>query len=105
MLEGVLDSSGFKAGVDHAISAFLIVADAVSVPVRRFHQLLEGLGVAFTEQITGLLPAEHGTGRVTPRRTVIRLVTGEEVEEHARLAERPLPAAVATLEDIAEQLL
>src|SRR5690349_22214089 len=91
--------------MDHALGALLVVADAVSVPVSGLHQLLEGLGVAFAEQVAGLLPAEHGAGRIAPWRAVIGLVAGEEVEEQAGLAERPLLAAVAALEDVAEQLL
>ena len=36
---------------------------------------------------------------------MIGLVAGEEVEEQARLVERPFLAAVAAPEDVAEQLL
>src|SRR6185312_6003838 len=42
---------------------------------------------------------------VAPGRAVIALIAGEEVEEHARLAERPVLAAIAAGEDVAEQLL
>src|SRR4029079_4478770 len=78
---------------------------AVGIPVGGLHQLLEGLGVALAHEVAGLLPAEHGAGRIAPRRAVIGLVAGQEVEEQAGLAERPFLAAVAALEDVAEQLL
>ena len=84
-----------KPRMHHAVGALLVIADAVGVPVGVFHQLLEGLGVAFAEQVAGPLPAEDGARRVAPRRAVIGLVAGEEVEEQAGLAERPVLAAVA----------
>src|SRR3954468_16844146 len=91
--------------MDHAVGALLVVAGAVGVPIGVVHQLLEGLGVTFAEQVAGLLPAEHRARRVAPRRAVVLLVAGQEVEEHARLAERPALAAVAAAEDVAEQFL
>jgi hypothetical protein len=105
VLEGVLHRGRLETRMDHAVGALLVIADAVGVPIGALHQLLEGLGVAFAEQIAGLLPAEHGAGRIAPRRAVIGLVAGQEVEEQAGLAERPSLAAVAALEDVAEQLL
>jgi hypothetical protein len=51
------------------------------------------------------LPAEHRARRVAPRRAFVGLVAREEVEEQARLAERPVLAVVAALEDFAKQLL
>src|SRR5262249_15775901 len=88
----------------HAVRAFLVAAGAVGVPVGGFHQLREGLGVAFAEQIAGLLPAEDVAGRHAPRRAVILLIAGQEVEEKARVHE--LPAfALAEREDLAKQLL
>src|SRR6185436_15726090 len=105
MLERVLHGSGLEARMHHAIGALLIIADAVGIPVGGLHQLLEGLGIAFADQVAGLLPAEHGAGRIAPRRAVVGLVAGQEVEEQAGLAERPFLAAVAALEDVAEQLL
>src|SRR5690349_21723522 len=105
MLEGVLNCGRLEPRMDHAVGALFVVADAIGIPVGGFHQLLEGLGVAFADQIAGLLPAEHGAGWIAPRRAVVGLVAGQEVEEQAGLAERPLLAAVAALEDIAKQLL
>ena len=78
----------------HAIGALLVIAGAVLVPLRVLHQLLEGLGVAFAEQIAGPLPAEHGAGWVPPRRAVIGLIAGEEIEEQRGLEERPCAAAL-----------
>src|SRR6516165_12204623 len=88
----------------HAVRAFFIATGAVSVPVGRLHQLLEGLGVAFAEQVAGLLPAENVARRHAPRRAVEFLITGEKVEEHAGMSEIPL-LALAECEDRAEQLL
>ena len=55
-----------EAAMDHAVGALLVVADAVLVPLGVFHQLLEGLGIAFAQQVAGLLPAEHGARRDCP---------------------------------------
>jgi len=74
----------------------IVVADAVIVPLRVRHQLGEALLIAFAEQVAGLLPAEHGAGRVAPGRALVGLVAGKEVEEHGRLAERPFLAATPT---------
>ena len=95
----ILHGGRLVAAVHHAVGALLVVAGAVGVPVGFFHQLLEGLGVAFAEQVAGPLPAEHGARRVAPRRAVIGLVAGEEIEEQARLAERPGLAAAAAAEE------
>src|SRR5262245_57943877 len=105
MAHHVLHRRGLEAGMDHAIGALLIVADAVLVPLGVFHQLAEGPGVAFAEEIAGLLPAEHGACRVAPRRAAVGLVPGKEVQEHDGLAERPAPPALAASQDAAEQLL
>ena len=86
---------GLEAAMDHAVGALLVVADAILVPLGVVHQLAEGLGVALAQQVAGLLPAEHGARRVAPRRAVIGLVAGQEVQEHARLGERPFPSAIA----------
>ncbi len=91
--------------MDHAVGAFLIIADPVGVPVGLVHQFVEGLRIAFAEQIAGPLPAEDGARRVAPGGAVIGLVPGQEVEEQARLVERPLACAVAPAEHRAEQLL
>src|SRR5689334_12818620 len=91
--------------MDHAVGALFVVADAVPVPIGPFHQLAEGLGVALAQQVAGPLPAEHRAGGVAPRRAVVGLVTGEEVQEHDRLAERPFLTALTARKDAAEQLL
>ena len=78
----------------HAVCALLITAGAVGVPVRGLHQLAECLGVTLAEQIAGLLPSEDIPGRHAPRRAVISLITGEEIEEQGRVHETPaLPPA------------
>ena len=71
------------AAMRHAVRALFVAAGAVGIPVGGLHQLLEGLGVAFAEQIAGLLPAEDVARRHAPRRAVEFLIAGEEVEEHA----------------------
>src|SRR5204863_15423 len=80
---------------------------AVLVPVRALHEVLEARRVALVdEQIARPLPTEHVVGRIRPRRALIALVAGEEIDEQARLIEVPLAAALlADLEDLAEQLL
>src|SRR5690348_7447624 len=90
--------------MDHAVGALFVIAGAVGVPVGLRHQLLEALGIALAEQIARPLPAEDVARRIAPRRAVIGLVAGEEVEEQARLAERPF-GAVLGAEDAAEQFL
>src|SRR5947209_16272235 len=86
----------------HAVCAFFIAAGAVAVPIRGFHQFLEGLHVAFTEQVAGLLPAKDIARRHSPGRAVIGLVAGEEIEEEAGVDEGPA-LALAASEDIAKQ--
>src|SRR5579864_1167504 len=88
----------------HAIGAFLVIAGAVAVPIGRFHQLLEGLRIAFAKEVARALPAEICPRRVAPGRAVIILVAGEKIEEQPRLRERPF-RAVLRAEDAAEQLL
>src|SRR6185437_6809725 len=94
----------FIAAVHHALGAFLVIAGAVGIPVRFLHQLLEALRIALAEQVAGTLPAEIIARRIAPRRAAIALIAGEEIEEQARLIERPALAVLA-LEDFAEQLL
>src|SRR6266513_6540156 len=88
----------------HTVGAFLILAGAVSFPVCGFHQLLEGLGVAFAKQIAGLLPSEDVTRGHAPWRAFIALITGQEVQEQAGMHEIPL-LALAERKHVAEQLL
>src|SRR5581483_5265222 len=57
-----------EAAVYLAGDAFLIVDNAVVVPRRALDELLEGLHIAFADQIAGLLPAEDGARRHAPRR-------------------------------------
>src|SRR6516164_9272247 len=95
---------GLRNAAFAAVGSFFVLAGAVAVPVRRLHQFLEALGVAFAEQITGLLPAEDVARRHTPWRAFIALVAGEEVEEQPRMHEVPL-LALAEREHVAEQLL
>src|SRR6516225_2301602 len=92
------------AAMRHAVRALLVLAGAVGVPVRGFHQFVERLGVAFAQQVAGLLPAENVAGGHAPRRAVIGLVAGEEIEEQVRVDEIPL-FALAHAEDLAEELL
>src|SRR6185503_19404467 len=87
------------------VGAFLVIADTVGVPIGFFHQLLEGFGIAFAEEIAGSLPAEHGTRRITPRRATIGLIAREEIEEHGGLAEGPALAALAARENPPEEIL
>src|SRR5437764_178293 len=67
--------------VHHALGAFLVIAGAVGIPVRLFHQLLEALRIALTEEVAGTLPAEIVARRVAPRRAVIGLIAGQEIEK------------------------
>src|SRR4029077_6362198 len=92
------------AAMRHAVRALLVAAGAVQIPVGGLDQLLEGLRVAFAEQITGLLPAEDVARRHAPRRAVVLLVAGQEVEEEAGVHELPL-LALAERKDLAEELL
>src|SRR6185312_9808500 len=89
----------------HAVGAFLVIADSVGVPIGLLHQLLEGFGVAFAEQIAGLLPTEHGARGIAPRRATIGLIAGKKIEEHRRLAEGPALAALTAGENPPEQIL
>src|SRR5262249_2340149 len=87
-----------------AVCALFIFAGTVAVPIGGLHQLLEGPGVAFTEQIAGLLPAENIARGHAPGRALVVLVAREEVEEQALVQEIPA-IAVAELEHIGEETL
>src|SRR5687767_1135464 len=90
----------------HAVGALLVLARAVGIPVGRLHQFLETRCIALSHEVAGLLPAEDVAGGITPRRAVIALVAGQEVEVEARLIEDPLaPLLAAFAEDVAEQRL
>src|SRR5687768_14136747 len=105
MLDAVDDGGGFEAAMHHAVGAFLVIADAVGVPVGLFHQRFEGFGIPFAEEIAGPWPAEYGAGRIAPRRTMIGLIAGKEIEEHGGLAEGPALATLAARENPPEEIL
>src|ERR1043166_2545536 len=89
----------------HAIGAFFVFADAVFFPLGVFHQFLEGLGIAFAEQVAGLLPAKDAAQRHRPGRAFIGLVAGKEVHEEWRVGEFPGLATFAARKNIAEHFL
>src|SRR5258708_39674050 len=88
----------------HAVGTLLVLAGAVGLPVGRLHQLLEGLGIAFAEQIAGLLPAENVACRHAPGGALVVLITGKKIQEQAGMQEIPL-LALAARKHVAEQLL
>src|SRR5690606_915705 len=105
--ERVLDRRALVAAMRHAVVALRIAARAVLLPVRRLHQLLERRRVPFVdEEIAGLLPAEDVVRGIRPRRALIALIPGEEIEEQARLIEAPLArAGPSAVDELAEELL
>src|SRR5258708_36541843 len=105
MLHGVLDCSGFVAAVHHAIGALLVIARSVGIPIRLFHEFTKTSGIAFAKQITGPLPAENVARRIAPRRAAIGLIAGQEIEEQARLTERPRASTAPAPEYVATKLL
>src|SRR2546427_9983975 len=105
MAHGVLDGRGFVTAVHHAIGALLVIARSIRVPVGLFHQFAKALRIAFTEKIAGSLPAENVARRIAPRRAAVLLIAGQEIEEQARLAERPRARTAAAPENIAKELL
>src|SRR5262249_28679954 len=102
MGDRVLDGGCLISAVNHAIGAFRVVSGAVGIPVRLLHQLAEGLGIAFAEQVAGALPTEHRAGGIAPRRAMGLLVAGQEVEEQPGLAEGPGLAGATAPEDVPE---
>src|SRR5689334_18298436 len=105
MPDGVLHRGGFETAVHHAVGTLLVVTRAVAVPVGLFHELTKALRIAFAQQVTRPLPTEDRACGIAPRGALVSLVAGEEVEEEARLAERPRPPALPALEHVAEKLL
>src|SRR3954470_14633022 len=94
--------------MDHAVGALLIDTGAVGAPIGLGHQLLERGRIALVQKIARALPAEDVSGRRPPWGAAVRLIPGEEIEEHCRLAEAPLGAAFALLaapEHVAKQVL
>ncbi len=89
----------------HAVGALLVIAGAVTLPLGLFHQFLEGRDIAFAKEIAGTLPAEDVARRVAPRRALVGLIAGKEVEKQRGLIERPSLAAAAAFENLAEELL
>jgi hypothetical protein len=92
------------AAVDHAIGTFFVVGGSVLVPICALHQLLEALGVAFTQKIAGALPAEDGARRVAPRRAPVGLIASQKIKEQLRLKQRPCASSWRTAEDLPKQL-
>jgi len=91
--------------VGHAISALGVLGVPVLIPRCLLHQRFEAGRVAFIDQeVTGLLPTEDITGRVTPRGTVIALVAGQEIEVKTGMVEVPA-LSLAQLEDVSEEFL
>src|SRR5512134_3227773 len=101
---GIGHGGGLIAAVHHAVGALLVVARAVAIPVRRFHQIAERRGIALAEEVTRPLPAENVARGISPWGATILLVAGEKVEKQCRLAEPPAPFAL-TLEDLTKKLL
>ena len=93
MFDGVGGGGTFEATMHHAVGAFLILADAVLLPLRAFHELGEGLGVAFAQVLARVLPAEYGQKGHRRGWALVGLVAREEVPEPAGLGEVPVPAA------------
>src|SRR3546814_11138315 len=73
------------AAMHHAVGALLVVAGAIAVPVRLFHEFLEAGSVSLAQQIAGSLPAEDIARGIAPGRASVLLVAGEEVEQHRGL--------------------
>src|SRR5713101_6879700 len=71
MADGVHDGARLVAAMHHAVGAFLVIPGAVAVPIGLLHQLLESLGIAFTKQVAGPLPAKIIPGRIAPRGAAI----------------------------------
>src|SRR6266540_423451 len=92
------------AAMRHAVGALFIAPRAVSVPIGRFHQLLVRFGIAFAEQITGLLPPKDITRRHAPGGAVISLIAGKKIEKQAGMHEAPT-LALAERKHLAEQFL
>src|SRR5258706_4664364 len=105
MFHGIGDCGAFEAAMDHAVGALLIFADAVLVPFRVFHQLLESRHIAFAKQVAGLLPTEHRPRRHAPRRAFISLIAGKKIQEQFGLRECPFLAAITARKHVAEKLL
>lgn len=104
MTYGIIDSGGFITAMRHAVGTFGIVAGAITIPLRFFHQCFECRRIPLVhEQVTGLLPTEHITRWVAPGCATVSLVTGKKIQKQARVIEPPA-ALLAQLENISEQL-
>src|SRR5262245_41164604 len=86
----------------HAVRALLVLAGAVGIPIGGRHQFAECLGVAFTQQVAGLLPTKNVARGHAPWGAMIGLVASEKVEEEVRMDEIPFLAPTHA-EDFAEQ--
>src|ERR1700733_1169109 len=105
MSKGIVDGGAFEAAVRHAVIAAWVAADAVLFPLRLFYQRPVGRRVALvSEQITGSLPTEHVVGGIAPRRALIGLIAGKEIQEQTGMIEGPGASAPAP-EDLTEQPL
>ena len=102
--EGLVDGTGFVAGVDHAVGAAGVAGfGAVLVPLGFVQQLLERVGVAVGEKVAGFLPAEDVVRGHAPGRAGVVALAHQILEEKRRLVEDPALAAIA--EDLAEETL
>src|SRR5690348_13129175 len=105
--ERVIGRGALEAAMRHAVRTFRIAPDSVIFPIGLLDEILEGGNVAFVdEQIAGLLPTEHVPARHAPRGALVALVAAHEIEEQARLRQRPFAALfLPAPEDLAHQFL
>src|SRR5699024_8967457 len=91
--ERIVHGRTLITAMGHAVVAFRVATDAVVVPVGVFDQLAERVHIAFVnQQVTGLLPAEYVAARHAPGGALISLVAAHEIQEQARLRQRPFAA-------------
>lgn len=103
VVDRVIDRRGFIAAMCHTVGALGVTARAITLPISFFHQSFEGRCVTFVhKQITGFLPPEHVTCRISPGHTAITFVAGKKIQKQAGVVEAPL-ALSPKPEDIPEQ--
>src|SRR5271156_3218838 len=105
--EGIVHGRTLEPAMRHAVVATGILADTVPLPLRILDERLVSRGIALVgEQVAGPLPAEQVVCGIAPRRALIGLIAGEEIQEQAGMIEGPGLArrAPAALEDLAKEL-
>src|SRR5260370_37263983 len=96
MAERVVDRRTFESAMRHAVVIAWILADGVFIPLGVIDQRPVAQRIPLVgEQVARALQNEYVVGGIAPWGALIVLVTGEKIQEHRGVIERPRDAGGA----------